>query len=334
MTTARERFIPLEAKGEWEEALASVPHAFAHTWGSCHAMHLTTGWPTFLYTWQKGSSRAVCAIAERSSGGYADVVTPYGFGGIVGEQVGPDMLDDWQKSALKRNYVCGYLGLNAELMPAACRESPDYSEDNDVFILELDRGAAALHDALSRNRRRQLQAFRDGPARLVEDRDRLTAFFRHWVEDFLRSRGATSTYRFTDATWDALLSLDNVIIIGVEGPDGEIAAVCVFAFTPYCAEALFNISGPGGYAYAAPLIWAGAMRLIQYGVPRLNTGGGVRRGDGIALFKERFGAKRLPFGALKQVYRPDIYASLARRVGKDQSDRSGYFPAYHSPTGI
>jgi hypothetical protein len=334
MTTARERFIPLEAKGEWEDALRGIPHAFAHTWGSCRAMHLTTDWPTFLYTWEKGSSRAVCAIAERSSGDYVDVVTPYGFGGIVGEQVGPDMLADWQKSARNRNYVCAYLGLNPELMPTACRESPDYSEDNEVFILELDRGEAALHDALSRNRRRQLLAFRDGPARLVEERDRLAAFFRHEVEDFLRRKGATSTYRFTRATWDALLTLDNVILIGAEGLEGGIAAVCVFAFTPYCAEALFGISCPSGNTYSAPLIWAGAMRLIQHGVPRLNLGGGVQRGDGIAMFKERFGAKRLPFGALKEVYRPDIYATLSQGVGKDPSDRSGYFPAYRSPVRI
>ena len=334
MTAARERFIPLEAKDEWDEALHGVPHAFAHTWGSCHAMHLTTAWPTYLYTWQKGSSRAVCAIAERGSGDCVDVVTPYGFGGIVGERVGPDVLADWQTSARNRNYVCAYIGLNPELVPAACRESPDYSEENEVFVLELDRGEAALHEALSRNRRRQLLAFRDGPARLVEERDRVAAFFCHEVDDFLRRKGATSTYQFTHATWDALLALDNVIIIGAEGIDGEIAAACLFAFTPCCAEALFGFSRPDGNTYAAPLLWAGAMRLIEHGVPRLNLGGGVRRGDGIAVFKERFGAKRLPFGALKEVYRSDIYATLCRGVGKDPSDRSGYFPAYRSPARI
>ncbi len=331
MMAARERFIPLEAKDDWEEALRGLPHAFAHTWASCHAMHLTTNWPTFLYTWQKGARRAVCAIAERSFGGYLDVVTPYGFGGIVGERVGPDMLADWQRTARDREYVCAYLGLHAELMPAFCRESPDYSVDNDVFVLELDRGEAALRGALSRNRRRQLQAFIDGPARLVEDQDRLAASFRSGIDIFLRSRKASPTYRFSGATWNELLGLDSVFLIGVEGSDGEIAAVHLYAYTPYCAEALFGFSRPGADTYAAPLMWAGAMKLMQYRVPRLNFGGGVRRGDGIALFKERFGAKRLPSGALKEVYRPDTYAVLVRRVGKNPRDRSGYFPAYHLP---
>ena len=58
----------------------------------------------------------------------------------------------------------------------------------------------------------------------------------------------------------------------------------------------------------------------------------MRRGDGIAEFKERFGARRLPLGALKQVYRPTVYADLCRDAGVlDPADRTGYFPAYRRP---
>ena len=120
-------------------------------------------------------------------------------------------------------------------------------------------------------------------------------------------------------------------LLGVAEQGGGVVAVCVFAFTQHSAEYLFGISAPEGRQYTAPLLWAGATRLMARGIPRLNLGGGVRRDDGIADFKQRFGAKRLPLGALKQVYRPDVYASLSRESQKDPNDRAGFFPPYRAP---
>jgi hypothetical protein len=98
---------------------------------------------------------------------------------------------------------------------------------------------------------------------------------------------------------------------------------------------MFSISSPAGRQYSAPLIWAGATELATRGITRLNLGGGVRRGDGVAEFKERFSAKRLALGALRQVYRPTLYADLCREAGAaDPADRDGYFPAYRRPGAL
>ncbi len=331
MTGVRQELVPLADRERWERELAAVPHAFAHTWGSCRAMQLTTGWPTSLYVWQDGPSRAVCAVAERGEAGRVDVVTPYGFGGFTGVGVGPALLDSWVRFAADQGWVCGYVGLNPELAPDVVRSSPDHAEHNDVYVLELDRGLDALHAALSTNRRRQLRAFAAAGKPVVEDQDRLAGYFLAHVDAFLEASGATAAYAFRPETWTALLELDDTFLVGVDGADGDPVAACLFATTPHYAEYLFGISGPDGRHYSAPLIWAAAARLAERGVPRLNLGGGVRRGDGIAEFKERFGATRLPLGALKQVYRPAEYAALAREVGADPDDRAGYFPAYRRP---
>jgi hypothetical protein len=323
--------IPLEARSDWERALEGTPHAFAHTWTSCKAMSLTTRWPTFLYVWQDGPSRVVCAIAERGDGNEVDVVTPYGFGGFVGHRSGPALLEDWSRFALERGYVCGYLGLNPVLTPSVCRTAPDYREHNDVYVLELGRGLEALHSGLSSNRRRQLRAVESGTAHISHDRDRLAAFFLAEIDEFLRSSGASSTYEFNAATWRTLLGLDDVLLVGAEGADGDLVAACVFAHTPYCAEYLFGVSRSDGRKYSASLIWAGAALLAEKGVPRMNLGGGARRADGIAEFKRRFGGVRLPLGALTQVYRPAEYAALCSAVGRDPADRTGFFPAYRAP---
>ena len=48
--TVRQYGMPLESRGQWEQTLCGIEHAFGHTWENRHAMHLTTGrsisWPT------------------------------------------------------------------------------------------------------------------------------------------------------------------------------------------------------------------------------------------------------------------------------------------------
>jgi hypothetical protein len=329
--TGRQRLIPLSERDSWEEAVAGVPHAFAHTWAYCRAMHYTSGWPTYLYTWEDGASSVVCAVAERGTPGYVDVVTPYGFGGFVGRQVGPAVLEDWARLAQERGWVCGYLGLNPLLVPPVIRHSRDYTEHNEVHVLDLRRGPEALFGALSTNRRRQVRAFERGEARSITDADRLRTFFLGHVDQFLRSRGATPTYAFVEATYDELLEGEDVLLLGVEDRDGQVVSAALFGFTAHCGDYLFGISLPHGQRWSAVMVWMGVVELAARGIPYLNLGGGVRPGDGVAEFKERFGGAPLPLGALKQVYRPHVYAELCRQAGVEADDRSRFFPAYREP---
>ena len=59
-----------------------------------------------------------------------------------------------------------------------------------------------------------------------------------------------------------------------------------------------HASTPSGRRHARTLYWQGALRLRELGVERLNLGGGIVDGDGLAQFKRRFGApviRTLPF---------------------------------------
>src|SRR4051812_23874008 len=112
--TRRQDLIPLADRPAWDALLSGIPPAYAHTWASCHAMHLTTGWPTYLYSWADGDARIVCPIAERGSPGQVDVVTPYGFGGFVGVGVDERAVDAWRHFAEERGYISGYVVLNPE----------------------------------------------------------------------------------------------------------------------------------------------------------------------------------------------------------------------------
>ena len=80
-----------------------------------------------------------------------------------------------------------------------------------------------------------------------------------------------------------------------------------------------------------PLLWSAVHRLIELGVQLLNLGGGLRPGDKLAQFKQRFGGQRRPLRALQEVYEPAAYAALCRQRGRNPAVRDGFFPAYRDP---
>lgn len=322
------RIIPLADRHSWETALAGVPHAYAHTWENCHAMWLTTAAPTFLYSWRAAEGRAVCALSERSFQGHTDIYTPYGFGGFVGTGHWSGLRDDWRDFVTQAGYVCGFITVNPILPGPAALFHGDMHIYNDLFLLELRLSEQALLHRLSRNRRRQLERFVEPAVRLIDDRDRCAEFVLAHLRAFYSEKGAGAAYSFTHETIDLLTRSPSGLLLGAEA-DGALHSVALFLYTPHVAESFASVSTPRGRAYTAALLWRAILRLRRLGIPFLNMGGGVTRGDGIAQFKQRFGTEQLPLGALKQVYKAETYVALCRSVGANPADYTAFFPAYH-----
>lgn len=321
--------ISLAEPERWREALEGVPHAFGHSWGSCRAMQLTSGLETFLYRYEDAGGRVVCPFSVRSWGGEADLLTPYGFSGFVGVGHCPEFPARWSEFAREEGFVCGYVGLHPVLDDGSRYHAADRFVHNVAHVLDLTLEEDELFARLSVNRRRQIREWERGRARLVLDRPRLAEFFAAQLERFLEERGAAGVYYLSPASQATLFGLDDVLLLGAER-DGELEAVSVFAATPWVGEFLFNVSLPGGREHSAALIWAAALRLRESGVAALNLGGGVRPGDGIDRFKERFGGRAIPLASLKQVYAAESFAALCARAMADPADRTAYFPPYHA----
>ena len=322
----KEECIPLDAPSAWIEALQGIPHAFGHTWENCYSMYLSTGHSTFLYTFKEREVQIVCPIAERSYQGYIDIVTPYGFSGFVGNAPCADFPGHWERFASQRGYVCGYIGLNPLLYNTSYFRPEDAYSYNLVYALDLTMGIDELFSRLSTNRKRQVsKASRS--ANLIEETDRLLEFLlRHYI-DFYREKNASSVYHFVPDTFIELAKKDNVILVGTEGPEG-VNSVMMFAYTPYIGEYLLNVSLPEGQQYSVALLWYGVRKLMERKVAWLNLGGGIRPGDGVAQFKERFGGKVFPMLSLKQVYHVALFRQLCQKAQANPDDLSGYFPPY------
>jgi hypothetical protein len=325
---ARQKSIALDSPAEWKAALQGIKHAFAHTWENCYAMHLTTGFTTYLYSFEDGSARIVCPIAEREFEGHVDIVTPYGFSGFVGNGNCPEFLLHWHQFVKERGYVCGYIALNPIFATDTYFNSSEIYRSNTLYFLDLTRGTDELWSNLDRNRKRELKGF--DKIGFILNRNALTNFFVENYPEFLRRVQASPASYFNRRTLTSLCNLSNVVIVGA-GALGKIEAVYIFGHTPYAGDCLFNVAVPEGRHHATSLLWWGVNYLKSNHVPLLNLGGGVQENDSIARSKERFGSLQLPFRALKQVYNEEIYKELCLRRGADPADKTGYFPAYRSP---
>jgi hypothetical protein len=329
-----QRCIPLESPREWQLALKSIKHAFAHTWESCYAMHLTTGSNTYLYCLEANNARVVCPIAERKFGDFIDVVTPYGFSGFVGDGDCYDFARYWGDFAKQKDYVCGYIGLNPVFLNNSYFDAEEAYEYNEIFVIDLTQSIDRIFANLNSNRRRQLRkARKEALSTVILDKNVLTDFFLANYHDFFATKGASQAYHLSKQTLSFLLNLENTLIIGA-GKSGRVEAVSVFAYTSYAAEFLFNVSLSEGRQHSVPLLWFALNHLKSIRVPLLNLGGGVRKYDNLAHFKRQFGGVRLPLRCLKQIYDPETYEMLCGRVDADPTDMSGYFPAYRKPYSL
>jgi len=326
---ARQKCIPLDSPAEWKEALVGIGHAFSHTWENCYAMHLTTGFRTYLYCFEAENVRIVCPIAEREFDGHIDIVTPFGFSGFAGNKDYPEFPRYWRNFVKERGYVCGYIALHPRFENSTYFNHSESYSTNSLYFLDLTPPLDQIFANLDRNRKRQLKKWEELVSGFILDKSVLTEFLVTNYPDFIRRMNASPANYFSVETLRFLCDLDNVFMVGT-GTRGSIEAVYVFAYTAQAAECLFNVAFPEGRRYTTALLWFGLNRMVSLKVPLLNLGGGIREDDSIADSKQRFGSRKIPFKCLKQIYRPRKYEELCRQANVDRADLDGYFPAYRS----
>ena len=318
------RCVGLEARAEWAAQLRGIRHSFAHTWANCYAMHLTTGYHTYLFCFETDDVRIVCPVAERAWGDHIDVVTPYGFSGFVGNGHCAEFPVRWREFVRQKGYVCGYVQLNPLWDNETYYAANDAHEYNSVYVIDL---RPSLEEILARFEKRRRKQVRDKAGiEMVWERQRLKEFLLNNYENFFARRHATGVYRFTRATIEQLCDAEDVLLVGC-GSRGTLEAAAMLGRTQWGGDALLQVSVPGGEHHAVALVWHRIEHAKAIGLEWLNLGGGVREHDSIATFKERFGAVKRPLRCLKQVYDCVGYQQLCHQASVDPAS-GGYFPPY------
>lgn len=319
-----QKLIPLGSKKEWKNALLGIKHSYGHTWEHCDAMKLTTGDDTYLYSYEKNDTRIVCPIVEREFVGYKDITKPFGYSGFTGNKFDSGFSENWKTFTQSRGYVAGYLGLHPVFCQSHLFLSSEVKEYNSAFVLDLKPDLDRILANMTRKRRQQFNNWDRVISSFTENKSQLEQFFHDHYDDFLRRKHAKSFYFFSSETISGLFDMENSFAVGAT-ESGKLVAATYFAYTKYMGNALYHLSLPGSEHYSAPLLWYGARKLKSLGIPAVNYGGGF---SGIAKFKKRFGAKRYPLKAIKQIYRKDVYRYLCSKVNEAPNDMDGFFPGY------
>lgn len=320
--------IPLEDRDSWGQALKDISHSFHHTWEFAHAMHLTTRATSFLYHLRNTRGGVACPIVERETGDYVDIATPSGLSGFVGSASWAEFVPHWSAFVRKRGYVCAYIGLHP-LFDGLGAGAYAFKH-NSIYVLDLTVGRDELLRRMDRNRVRQLRGWEERATRFILDREAISRFLMASYEPFMRRVGARPPH-FSDATLDFLCNSDACVAVGVAS-SRRLEAAYLFGITPYDGECLINVATDEGRRHATDLLWYGINELVERKIPFLNLGGGSREDDNVAKSKQRFRPQRLPLRALRQIYRPEVYAELCQSAGVRATSSIDYFPAYRAST--
>ena len=233
----------------WTDALTGIPHAFQHSAEFAHAMQITSGHETFLYSFRDGDTRLACPLIERGSLGFVDVATPSGLAGFVGNGSWECCAEDWQALANARGWVTSYVGLHPAFEPPGL-ERYARANDNSIYVLEIERGREELLRRADSNRRRELRGWEARAESLVHDRTAISAFLVSNYERFMRSVDARDPY-LSAQTLGLLCHSETCIVVGTGSPS-DLESAYLFGTSPYGGESLINVSSTRGRARRCP----------------------------------------------------------------------------------
>jgi hypothetical protein len=270
-------------------------------------------------------ARMLMPFFERDWRGHTDIATTLGLSGASISPISPAPLSLWREYATGQGWVAGYVQLAPSVELAEPPPGDELSTSNAVFLLDLR--VREVLAAASKSVRRKVRKASDLGATLVDDRRVLAEELKRLYPAAMRRLGAQPQYDFSPETLERWALDPSSVALGASVRDSvEVASVaCVSG-----RQAEYHISGSteDGRQLYAWLIWNAVTRLRDHGVDVLNIGGGVRPGDGIYRFKERFNGVEKAIRAVRQIYDHGGYDALCRDAGVDRSER--YFPAYRA----
>lgn len=266
----------------------------------------------------------ILPFAVRAFRGYTDIVSLPGLSGTLIEPDSVEPLSVFADFARSRGWVSGYLQLSYANSGLAVSSLPTVQAHNHLFVFDLDTWSADV--SLGHNMRKTLRRCdRDG-AILTTDQDRLSRAFPDLYAESMRRFG-----KAVDFGPDVLrrwFADPCVTLFGGER-NGRLEIVALCRRLGHRAEGHLVGSTDQSRDLHAWLFWKTAEAFGQHGVTEYNIGGYGTLGDGLDQLKTRLGARRVPMGAVRQIYDVTAFGRLCAEMAADPNSR--YFPPYRTP---
>jgi serine/alanine adding enzyme len=256
-----------------------------------------------------------------------DVVSPYGYGGPVGGDVGFwPAYEEWCRG---RGIVTTFVRFHP--LYANQRGAPIHVEELAPTVAWRLGAERDLLEGMHWKHRNKVRKAEKAGA-VVTAATGLDGFVELY-EDTMRRVDASPFYFFEPAYWEALERLGEGLVRFDAAIEGEtVASALCLASSPWLHYHLSGTTDTGRLTGSSTLVLLEAARWAQArGFERFHLGGGLGgKQDSLHHFKARFDPEGLVGAAVgKVVHDEEAY----RRLSGGNADLDGFFPPYRAPVG-
>ncbi len=327
-TIASHQLIPISEPERWQAALRGLQDAPSLKWSYVDALQQSLADPVQLYCYSSATGRLAVPLVLRR-GDTTDVATLYGSLLVATQGRDPDFAVAFRDFAQSQNWTTAYLACAPDFQSA--QWGLEAQTGSASVSLKLSSDEAILLANMQASARYELRRWLAEPPAICTD----VTVIRPWLTDvfpaFLQRVGAAPVYHFSEATLARLLGSDTCFAIAAV-VSGNVEATSLFVYSGETADYFLNVSHETGRHHSRGLIWLAMRTLHSLGVRQLNLGGGVRAGDSLFSFKQRFGGEVVSMQTIKLVFDSKSYEAACGRAGCS-ADHKGYFPPYLIPAG-
>ena len=312
---------------EWEKALRDFPHSFFHTLDCITSVYKLSEYECDLYLFSMGKSAAAVPLIARKYIGKTDLVTPYGYSGIIFKNYTSEFLDNVYAYFESKNIVSSYISNHPTYTHTASLEHASFYKKNSSFVIDCSLGLGTLVENLCGSRKSQVK-LKDG-CEFIYEKEQLTDKFIELYVESMKMKSVSGFHLFSEETLNGLISSTKTFLIGVKYK-GVLVSISLFGGTLHVCDFLLNGAHPNGRKYSSAILWEAVKKTKYDGIGYFNLGGGMHINDSLDQYKSRFGGLRMEFGAFKAVHDLQEYKVILKNRNIDYSDDySGFFPIYY-----
>lgn len=329
---------------QWDDIVKSFPnYDVYYLKGYVKPFQLHGDGEPILFLYESDRLRAIYVFMKRDLGnGYFDVVTPYGYGGVLFDgDINHENLDEFINafsSQMKdENIVDNFVRYHPVLENAeAMRSISTVIDLGKTISMDLASIELIWANITSKNRNMIRKAEKNGIT--IKHTTDLKFFedFKRIYDATMLKDNAEKYYYFSPSFYESLhKELSNNFKLFYAELEGEIISMSIMLFAN--GHMHYHLSGSLlEYRNLAPsnlLLYKAACWGCEQGFKDLHLGGGLGSGeDGLYKFKAGFNRNAShQFSIGKQIFDEDKYQKLVEeRISKDSSfnKNSNFFPLY------
>jgi len=314
------------ATEKWAELLEPFDYLVYHTLDCISSIHNLSEIECNLYRFTLGKSSAIVPLISRSFEGQQDLVTPYGYSGIIFKNFSNLLLNKIYNYFCSQSFICSYIvnsPISNDLEPM---KHSSFYDKNSCFIIDCSLSIESLTTNIVGRRRSQVKLKND--CEFIYEKKELKGEFLKLYKLSMQAKEVSGYHLFSDDMVNSLISSSKTFLIGLKS-GGKLLSISLFGRTDYACDFILNGATHDGRKFSSAILWEAVKITKSNKIPYFNLGGGLVMNDSLDQYKSKFGGFRKQFGAFREVHDKVGYSRILEQKNIELDDNyNGFFPAY------